>query len=478
MDADGLDPGGAAARRWPSWRPSGRRPKFLYTVPSFHNPAGVTQGADRRARDPGGVPASTACPCSRTTRTRCSASTGTVPQALRALDDRTAWCTSARSPRRSRRACGSAGRSHRTASARSSCSPPRRRCCARRRSARWPCPRTSREHPWLEQVKVFRELYRERRDALLDAMATSAARPARRGPNPAGGFYSWVTLPEGLDATAMLPRAVTARVAYVPGTAFYAGAGEADRADARCGCRTASRSPDRIREGVRRLAGSSRTSSTCCSTFGATAPGPPPRRARPSDIAGTGDSMSTRGARWSSSPAVSRTSATCRSARVAGSPRRCATAALDVDVLDVDADAARALAAPTAGRRRAAAARRDRRGRLAARRPRAARAAVRRVPRRSRAGRRSTSRRPRSAVASPASPTPASVALPQSTFRELGAASVMAALVERARTAADGQAGQRRARRSGPRWYATRTSCRPRWWAASRTAAPRWSSRS
>ena len=61
------------------------------------------------------------------------------------------------------------------------------------------------------------------------------------------------TLPEGLDATTMLPRAVTARVAYVPGTAFYAG-------DAKSlGRRTMRLSycypePDRIREGVRRLA--------------------------------------------------------------------------------------------------------------------------------------------------------------------------------------------------------------------------------
>ena len=49
----------------------------------------------------------------------------------------------------------------------------------------------------------------------------------------------------------MLPRAVTARVAYVPGTAFFAdgfGAGA-------CGCPTATRRPERIREGVRRLAG-------------------------------------------------------------------------------------------------------------------------------------------------------------------------------------------------------------------------------
>ena len=71
---------------------------------------------------------------------------------------------------------------------------------------------------------------------------------------PGGGFYVWLTLPEGLDAKAMLPRAVTARVAYVPGTAFYAD-GSGARA---CGCRTAIPTPERIREGVRRLAGGHR----------------------------------------------------------------------------------------------------------------------------------------------------------------------------------------------------------------------------
>ena len=39
---------------------------------------------------------------------------------------------------------------------------------------------------------------------------------------PEGGFFVWLTLPPGIDSHAMLPRAVTARVAYVPGTAFYA----------------------------------------------------------------------------------------------------------------------------------------------------------------------------------------------------------------------------------------------------------------
>ena len=61
----------------------------------------------------------------------------------------------------------------------------------------------------------------------------------------------WVKLPDGLDAKAMLPRAVTARVAYVPGTAFYYdGSGSNYMRLSYC-----YPTPERIREGVERLAG-------------------------------------------------------------------------------------------------------------------------------------------------------------------------------------------------------------------------------
>lgn len=66
---------------------------------------------------------------------------------------------------------------------------------------------------------------------------------------PAGGFFVWVTLPPGLDSHAMLARAVTARVAYVPGTAFYAdGFGSRHMRLSYC-----YPTPERIREGTRRL---------------------------------------------------------------------------------------------------------------------------------------------------------------------------------------------------------------------------------
>jgi DNA-binding transcriptional MocR family regulator len=104
--------------------------------------------------------------------------------------------------------------------------------------------------PWREQIKIFRELYRERRDAMLSALDVQMP-VGCTWTNPGGGFFVWMTLPEGLNSKAMLPQAIDKRVAYVPGTGFYADGG---------GTRHVRLSycypqPDRIREGVRRLGG-------------------------------------------------------------------------------------------------------------------------------------------------------------------------------------------------------------------------------
>ncbi len=72
---------------------------------------------------------------------------------------------------------------------------------------------------WQGQVETFRGVYRERRDAALAAMDEYL--PSLETTKPAGGFYLWVTLPEGIDSKAMLPLAVKELVAYTPGTAFY-----------------------------------------------------------------------------------------------------------------------------------------------------------------------------------------------------------------------------------------------------------------
>ena len=103
--------------------------------------------------------------------------------------------------------------------------------------------------PWGEQIKLFTELYRERRDATLEALA--ALMPAgTTWTRPDGGFYVWLKLPHGLDAKLMQPRAVNAHVAYVPGIGFYAdGGGREYMRLSYC-----YPEPDQIREGVRRLA--------------------------------------------------------------------------------------------------------------------------------------------------------------------------------------------------------------------------------
>jgi len=130
--------------------------------------------------------------------------------------------------------------------------------------------------PWMEQVKVFREIYRERRDATLSALEQHFPAGAR-WTRPTGGFYVWVTLPEGLDSKQMLARAVHARVAYVPGTGFYAD-GQGGRHLRLSYCYP---EPARIREGVRRLAGVLEEEAELRSVFGAgAAPTPVTRSAQ------------------------------------------------------------------------------------------------------------------------------------------------------------------------------------------------------
>jgi 2-aminoadipate transaminase len=103
--------------------------------------------------------------------------------------------------------------------------------------------------PWREQIKVFTELYRERRDATLESL-DALMPPGTTWTRPDGGFYVWLKLPHGLDAKLMQPRAVAAHVAYVPGIGFYAdGGGREYMRLSYC-----YPEPHQIREGVRRLA--------------------------------------------------------------------------------------------------------------------------------------------------------------------------------------------------------------------------------
>jgi 2-aminoadipate transaminase len=260
MDDEGLVPTELEAAI-ASVRASGRRVKMIYTIPSFHNPAGVTQGARRRIEnlqiaqragvlvledDPYGL----------------LGFDGQTPRAMRA-DDATGviYLGSFSKTIASGLRVGWAVAPHGV----------REKLVLAAESAVL-CPSNFSQltvseylatQPWREQIKTFRELYRERRDALLESMA-SLLPAGTTWTTPSGGFYSWVTLPEGLDSKAMLPRALAALVAYVPGTGFYVdGQGRQNLRLSYC-----YPDADRIREGVRRLASVVRAEIELTETFG------------------------------------------------------------------------------------------------------------------------------------------------------------------------------------------------------------------
>jgi 2-aminoadipate transaminase len=98
-------------------------------------------------------------------------------------------------------------------------------------------------------VRAGRGLYRERRDAMLDALETTFS-PDARWTRPAGGFFLWVDLPDGLHAEAVAGEALQQGVSVLPGGLFYP-----NQDGGAHGLRLSfsSTSPERIREGVARL---------------------------------------------------------------------------------------------------------------------------------------------------------------------------------------------------------------------------------
>jgi DNA-binding transcriptional MocR family regulator len=101
---------------------------------------------------------------------------------------------------------------------------------------------------WRPALATLVSTYRARRDAMLAALEELFPEDTS-WTTPAGGFYVWVRTPPWLDSRALLAAAVERRVAYVPGTAFYPDGRGLDR------MRLAFCYPteDRIREGVARL---------------------------------------------------------------------------------------------------------------------------------------------------------------------------------------------------------------------------------
>lgn len=75
------------------------------------------------------------------------------------------------------------------------------------------------------RLEGLRERYRQRRDHLLAALAAEMP-PGVTWTVPEGGYFVWITLPEGLDTHQLLPAALAAGVAYLPGRYFYFGSQE------------------------------------------------------------------------------------------------------------------------------------------------------------------------------------------------------------------------------------------------------------
>ncbi len=102
--------------------------------------------------------------------------------------------------------------------------------------------------PWLDYVRSLAEIYRRRRDVMLDALAEHFPREAV-WTHPHGGLFLWATLPDYIDTTDLLARAIKERVAFVPGRAAYTDG----RGGSEMRLNFSGVSEDEIREGIRRL---------------------------------------------------------------------------------------------------------------------------------------------------------------------------------------------------------------------------------
>jgi 2-aminoadipate transaminase len=101
-----------------------------------------------------------------------------------------------------------------------------------------------------EHVKFIRQVYKERRDVMLEMMDEMFP-PEMRWTRPQGGMFLWGIMPEGMDAAEALKVALERKVAFVPGAAFHANGGGANTMR----INFSYSSPDTIREGITRLGG-------------------------------------------------------------------------------------------------------------------------------------------------------------------------------------------------------------------------------
>ena len=260
----------------------GRTPKFIYTVPNFHNPAGVTMSLERRHElvriagerellvledNPYGLLRYEGAP---------------LPT-LRSLDEefiiyastfskilspgvRLGW-TCAPAPVLAKMNLGKQASD----------------LCSSSISQYFVSAYFD-SGPWEVYVRSLIEIYRRRRDVMLDALAEHFPREAE-WTLPQGGLFIWATLPDYIDTTDLLARALQDHVAFVPGRAAFVDG----RGGSAMRLNFSGVGEDDIREGIRRIGEVVREQVELYGTLTGMASRPTPRRdpvpRRPSPVA-------------------------------------------------------------------------------------------------------------------------------------------------------------------------------------------------
>ena len=196
----------------------GRRPKFIYTVPNFHNPAGVTMSLERR-RELVRIASERQLLVLEDNPYGMLRYEGEPLPTLYSLDDefviytstfskilspgvRLGWAV-APAPILEKMQVGKQGSD----------------LCSSSISQYFVRAYFD-AGPWGDYVASLVEIYRRRRDVMLDALAEHFPREAE-WTHPQGGLFIWATMPDYIDTTDLLARALQEKVAFVPGRAAY-----------------------------------------------------------------------------------------------------------------------------------------------------------------------------------------------------------------------------------------------------------------
>jgi 2-aminoadipate transaminase len=105
------------------------------------------------------------------------------------------------------------------------------------------------EGRWREYIESLLGVYRARRDAMLEALQRYFP-PEATWTRPEGGLFVWATLPSYIDTSDLLAKALRENVAFVPGQAAYAAEG---RGASSMRLNFSGSGEEEIREGVRRI---------------------------------------------------------------------------------------------------------------------------------------------------------------------------------------------------------------------------------